>query len=344
MDIKEITNKNAWESFLLGCSEKTFLQSWHWGEFQKTMGEKIWRFGLYDGQKLAAVCLVIKVKSKKGDFLLVSHGPVVEVSLNSVNKPKILITLTNKLKEIARAEKSHFIRIAPICQRNNENAQIFSELKFKQAPIHVHPELSWLLDIKPTEEELLAKMRKTTRYLVKQGQKNSDLQIIKSQNITDVEIFNGLYQETVKKHHFHPFSLKYLKNEFLAFANDNQAVIFLAKHQGVYLAAAIVIYWQGIGFYHQGASITSKIPATYLLQWEAIREAKARGCSVYNFWGIADVAPEKLKGHPWAGLSLFKQGFGGQTAPYLKTQDMPLTSRYRPIKWFELLRKYKRGL
>ena len=33
MEIKEITNKSEWESFLLQCTEKTFLQSWNWGEF-----------------------------------------------------------------------------------------------------------------------------------------------------------------------------------------------------------------------------------------------------------------------------------------------------------------------
>ena len=33
--IKEITQKQAWEDFLLECEEKTFLDSWNWGEFQK---------------------------------------------------------------------------------------------------------------------------------------------------------------------------------------------------------------------------------------------------------------------------------------------------------------------
>jgi len=343
MEIKKITNKETWENFLLGCREKTFLQSWNWGEFQKTLGEEIERLGFFKGQNLAAVCLVIKVKSKKGNFLLAPHGPVVEPSLSRPDKLEILSALADNLKQTARKAKLYFIRIAPIWQRGDENARLFKQLKLKEAPMHVHPELSWLLDITPPEEELLSAMRKTTRYLIKQGQKNSELQIVKSQDINDVEQFNKLYMETVKKHHFHPFSLKYLQNEFSAFSRDNQAVIFLAKHQGICLASAIIIYWQGTGFYHQGASITSKIPAAYLLQWEAIKEAKARGCSVYNFWGIADTAPEKLKNHPWAGLTLFKQGFGGCTAPYVKTQDMALSGRYTLIRWFELLRKHKRG-
>jgi len=46
MEIKEINNKEDWEGFLLRCDEKTFLNSWNWGEFQKREGEKIWRLGI----------------------------------------------------------------------------------------------------------------------------------------------------------------------------------------------------------------------------------------------------------------------------------------------------------
>ncbi|MDD5750051.1 MAG: peptidoglycan bridge formation glycyltransferase FemA/FemB family protein [Candidatus Pacebacteria bacterium] len=341
MEIKEITSKDAWENFLLDCREKTFLQSWNWGEFQKTLGETVQRLGFFKGQNLTAACLVIKVKSKKGDFLLVPHGPAVKPDSSGEERLEILSSLVKELKRTK--ENVHYARIAPIWERSEANEQLFKELKFKQAPMHVHPELSWLLDITPSEEELLSAMRKTTRYLIKQGQKTPNLEIIRSRDIKDVEQFNRLYMETVKKHNFHPFSLKYLQNEFSAFSKDDQAVIFLAKHKGVCLASAIVIYWQGTGFYHQGASITSKIPAAYLMQWEAIKEARSRGCSLYNFWGVADVAPKKLKGHPWAGLTLFKQGFGGQSTPYVKTQDLPLSARYTFIRWFEFLRKRKRG-
>ncbi len=189
-------------------------------------------------------------------------------------------------------------------------------------------------------------MRKTTRYLIRQGLKNPDLKILKSNEVKDVEIFNQLYQKTVSRHSFVPFSLNYLKNEFLSFSKDDQALIFLAKYKEEYLASAIVIFWQGIGFYHQGASVQkhSKIPASYLLQWEAIKEAKKRGCKLYNFWGVADVkSEEKLKKHPWKGLSLFKRGFGGYEKAYLKTQDLSLSKRYWLVYVFEKIRKVKRG-
>lgn len=343
MEIQEIINKEIWENFLSQCSEKTFLQSWNWGEFQKTLGEKVWRFVFFENDELLAICLVIGVKAKRGSFLFVPHGPIIKLH-SFGGKSKVLAVLTEKLKEIAKKEKCSFVRIASVWERNEENVKLFGKIGFLQAPIHAHAELSWLLDIKSDEKQLLQRMRKTTRYLIKQGQNNHDLKIIKSQNVEDVEIFNKLYQETVIKHHFKPFSLNYLKNEFLSFLKDNQAVIFLAKYKNEYLASAVIIYWQGIGFYHQGASMASKIPATYLLQWEAIKEAKKRGCIIYNFWGIADVKnQQKLKKHPWAGLSLFKQGFGGYEKAYLKTQDLPLSRKYWLIRYFELFRKWRRG-
>ena len=250
------------------------------------------------------------------------------------------------------------MRVAPVWGRTEENQKLFKELGFLQAPIHAHAELSWLLDLTPAQDDLLKQMRKTTRYLIKQAEKNQDLKIIQSQDVKDIKIFRALYQETVKRHHFQPFSLSYLEKEFLSFQKDNQAIIFLAKYKDEYLTSAVVIFWGGTGFYHQGASKTSKIPAAYLMQWEAIKEAKQRGCMLYNFWGIADVFTEAKTGnpttnyllpttnlhkHPWQGLTFFKMGFGGFAKTYLKTQDLPISFRYWLVKAFELLRKCKRG-
>jgi hypothetical protein len=47
MEIKEIKDKEIWEGFLEKCKEKTFLQSFNWGEFNKMMGNKVWRLGYF---------------------------------------------------------------------------------------------------------------------------------------------------------------------------------------------------------------------------------------------------------------------------------------------------------
>jgi len=348
MEVQEIKNKEVWESFLSRCSEKTFLQSWNWGEFQKKMGNKIWRLDIFKNRKnrgRASVALIVKIQARRGTFLFLPHAPSVALAKEGGpnTKYEILKALLEKLKEIAQEEKANFIRIAPIWKGSEENIEIFKNLGFRTAPIHMHPELTWELDITPPEEQLLMQMRKTTRYLIKKAQKNKDIEIIQSKNLEDVETFNRLYQKTVSRHHFVPFSLDYLKNEFSAFNPEGQILLFLGKYKGELISSGIFVFWQGIGFYHHGASALKypKIPISYLLQWEAIKEAKKKGCKIYNFWGIA---PTDSKSHPWAGLTLFKKGFGGYKKEYVKTQDLPLSKKYWLTYIFEKIRKTKRGL
>ena len=342
LKIQEIKNKDIWEDFLMQCKEKTFLQSWNWAEFQKNLGNKIWRVGVFSDNELVGTALIIKIVAKRGTFLFVPHGPGVALANKggSEIKHEILKTLLKELQNLAKKEKASFIRISPIWERTEQNLKIFKELGFKNAPIHMHPELTWELDITPSENDLLMSMRKTTRYLIRQAMKNQDIKIYQSNNLKDVGRFNKLYQETVKRHDFAPFSLNYLKNEFLAFSPDNQVLIFLGKHQNKVLSSAIVIYWQNIGFYHQGASVASKIPVSYLMQWKAILQAKEKGCKSYNFWGITE--PTDNKKHPWAGLTMFKKGFGGNRVEYVKTQDYIVSSKYYLNFLVETIRKRKR--
>jgi lipid II:glycine glycyltransferase (peptidoglycan interpeptide bridge formation enzyme) len=340
MTIRESLEKSRWEESLLNCKEKTFCQSWNWGEFNKLMGDKVFRFEIYEGDELLALCQVLRVKAKRGVFIFVPHGPVI---LKENKKEEVVSFLLNHLKELGKKEKASFIRFSPIMERNDENISIWKKLGFKNAPIHMHPELTWELDIRKNEEDTLRDMRKTTRYLIRQAEKIEGVEILKSDNEKDLEGFEKVYKETAERHSFTPFSKKYLEKELKAFKDDNQVVVFLGKYNGEVVSSAMIIFWSGIGFYHQGASSFkyNKVPVSYLLQWEAIREAKRRGCQFYNFWGIA---PEEDKNHPWAGLSLFKKGFGGYKKEYVKTQDYPLSPFYYLIYIFELLRKKKRNL
>ncbi|MBZ9578657.1 peptidoglycan bridge formation glycyltransferase FemA/FemB family protein [Patescibacteria group bacterium] len=344
MEIKEIENKEIWESFLLKCQEKTFLDSWNWGEFNKMMRNKIWRLGILEDGELFSVALVIKIQARRGTFLFLPHGPVFKQQTTN-NKQQVLKIFLEKLKEIAMEENAGFIRIGPIWERTEENIEIFKNLGFRDAPIHIHPELTWELDITLPENELLMQMRKTTRYLIRQAQKKFGVKIEQRNDIKSVEVLNNLYQETSIRHHFVPFSFEYLKNEFLAFQPDNQILVLLGEYKGEIVSSAIIIFWQKIAFYHHGASSLKypKIPTSYFLQWEAIKEAKKKGCRLYNFWGIADTK-SKIEKHPWAGLTLFKMGFGGYKKEYVKTQDFPISKKYWLTFVFEKLRKTKRGL
>ncbi len=337
MEIKEITDKNIWEDFLSGCEEKTFLQSWHWGEFQEKMGSKAFRLGVFDGEKLLSVALVVKVTAKRGTFLLIQH--LIKTD------GKILETLLNELKKIGKEEKCDFIRVAPLWERNTENQRVFQSLGFREAPMHANVyEATWKLDLSSSEDELLQAMRKTTRYLIRQAEKNPFIAVEQSESLADLEVYQKLNQEVAKRQNFVGFSDEYLKHEFEVFVADKQTLLFFGGYNRDIAAGALIIFWQDTGFYHQAASLEkfAKYSIPYFLQWEAIKEAKKRGCKWYDFWGFTD--PAKYPKHPWAGPTLFKMGFGGQAYDYIKTQDLPLSRKYWLTYIFESLRKIKRGL
>lgn len=333
------------------CAEKNFTCSWNWGEFQKNFRFGIHRLGLVDNSQLRAVALAITIKARRGSFLFVPYGPNILPEFSSGGK-EILKSFLDELKKIAKAEGLLFVRIQPIWENNAANNRVFRELGFRKAPAFIHAEMTWRLDLSGGDEDLLAGMRKTTRYLIRQAQKNAEIDILKNpapqgselEPFDYVEIYNELYQATVDRHNFTPFDIDYLKNEFRIFGADGQAAVILGRYKKEMVAGGIFIYWQGEGFYHQGASNQkfSKIPVSYLVLWEAIREARRRGCKMFNFWGGID--PDKSPHHPWAGLSRFKMGFGGTINDYVPTQDYVLSPLYWAVYFFEKIRRIKRRL
>jgi peptidoglycan pentaglycine glycine transferase (the first glycine) len=69
----------------------------------------------------------------------------------------------------------------------------------------------------------------------------------------------------------------------------------------------------------------------YLLVWEAIKWAKAQGCSTYDLWGIPDEIgwvisegddmPEPVRADGMWGVYQFKRGFGKNIVSYIGAYD-----------------------
>ena len=360
MEIKEITEKKEWEDFIQSVKPHTFLESWQWGEFNRVMGDRVWRLGIYDennesrsmNHELAGVALVIKIAAKRGTFLFVPHGPLLREAENFQSSRlrqgfggQAIFNyqlLTDYLKKLAQEEQCSFIRISPLLLKNPENEKMFKDLGFRKAPMHMHPEFMWLLDISTSDIDILKDMRKTTRYEIKKAEREG-VEISHGTSLEQFEIFSKLYRSTAHRQHFHAFSGEYLRQELDVFEVDNQIEIFLAKYNGEYIAGAMIIFYADSAFYHQGASSGAhpKIGAPYLLHWEIIKEAKKRGLQFYNFWGISSETEPR---HPWAGLSLFKRGFGGFAEEYVPTQDLVLKHSYWASYIIEKMRKINRGL
>jgi len=356
MQIMDIESRKEWEGILEKCEDKTFLSSWEWGEFWGGQGNKIKRLGVGDKSGLKAIVLAVKIKARRGTYILIQHGPNI-IETNPEEIKKILKELFFGLANWGKSEGASFIRCAPMLARTEENLTLLKNLQFPEfrfllfqsqfliSPMHANAyEATWKLDIMPPEEDLMKAMRKTTRYLIRQVQKNPEIKIEMSDKPEDIEVYQKLNEAVAKRQKFSAFGRDYIKREFETFAKNGRARWFVGKYKNKPVCAALVIFWSGIGFYHQAASLGeySKYSIPYLLQWEAIKEAKRRGCGLYDFWGYTD--PKKYPKHPWAGPTLFKMGFGGEKYEYVKTMDLPLSWKYWPTRLFEKVRKLKRGL
>lgn len=335
--VKYIADKELWEKFVLSRNPKSFLQSWNWGETNRLLGNEIFRIGFYEGNKLIGVCLIIKQKAKRGSHFLIPGGPLIDWG-NS----KLVKYFVEVIRDLGKKEKVWFIRARPELQDTLENRSLFPSLGFVSAPMHLHAENTWVLDITPDDETLLSGMRKTTRYLVRKSLK-IDLVFQATTSSREASLLKKLQDETVKRHGFVGFPEALFKAQLETFGVDNQAGLFVCKKEDEVLAAAIIIFYGNYAYYHHSGS-TSKykeIPFSYFLQWRIIQEAKKKNCKFYNFWGIA---PTDDPNHRFAGVTLFKKGFGGERIDWLHARDLPLSPLYWLTYFFETVRRISRSL
>jgi len=337
-EIREINNKKIWEDFIQTKSGKTtsptsFIHSWNWGEFSKKMGQKMYRLGVYEQGELAGVALGVLVSAKRGKYIHFRHGPVIDWS----NKELVEFVATH-LKNLASTEGAWFIRISPLVKELDLSGS-------HQSQMHdVDSEETWILDLEKPEDELLNGMRKNTRYSIRKAEKQG-VEIIKTKDSKYLQTFWEIMQDTVarQKWTFYPF--EYIKNEFETFAQDDQNLLFLAKYEGKFIAAAIFNFYHNQSVYHHSGSLSEfrKIPASYLVQWEALKEAKRRGLARHNFWGLPLTEKNELDmSDPWAGVGLFKVGFGGHAEKWTHARDIPVSWKYWLTHYFEKFENLKR--
>jgi len=338
--VKQIELKEVWEQFMAEIKPNSFLHAWNWGEFQAAMGNQTCRLAVWQGQELMALAFFYKITARRGVFWLCPHGPIFKPDIDKQAAMRVLLDFLRS--EVIKNQRCDFIRVCPLLELSPDNENIFKTLGFKPSPLYTHPELSWILRLDKDSEKLLQEARKSTRYSIKKAGQDG-VTVEQSSDIADLEKFWQIYQSTSHRQKFAPFSQNYLIKELTIFQKDNQCLLFFGRYQDKIISAAFIVFNQHSAFYHHGASLPefAKIPAAHLVLWQAIGEAKKRGCEFFNFWGIS---PDNQPDHPWFGLSFFKKGFGGFSEQYLASQDLILSWRY----WFnfaiEKWRKKKRGM
>jgi lipid II:glycine glycyltransferase (peptidoglycan interpeptide bridge formation enzyme) len=295
----------------------SFLQSAEWGEFQRSCGRKTRRVN---------GALVIRHDLALGLHYLYCPRPDMRIT-DSVSG-------ITGVREIARAEKSIFLKIDPLHPLEIRNTDcVMRDTRSLQ------PRQTVVLDLQKYEEELLAGMHEKTRYNIRLAERKGVGIRNQESGIREFEIFWRMLRDTAARDGFHTHERMYYEKLLDTRSHNFSNEIFFTEYRGETIAAALINFYrpdsgEPVATYLHGASSREykEAMAPQLLHWRVIQEAKRRGLRYYDSWGI----DEKR----WPGLTRFKKGFGGDVLDYPPSVD--LVSRPGWYKVYSLWRKFSR--
>ena len=168
-----------------------------------------------------------------------------------------------------------------------------------------------ILHLDKTEDELLSEMHEKCRYNIKLAWKRGVRVNWVDPTLDHIDMWMELLSETTNRDGFFQNSKEYYISFLRMLRDTNTWGLLFAWYNGRIIAAGIYVYYHNTAIYYYGASTSNielrKHMAPYMLQWEAIREWKLRGCQTYDFLGIA---PPEEQNHPLSGVTSFKEKFG----------------------------------
>lgn len=304
--------KPLWEDLNLKSPYSSFLQSYTWGDFQKTQGVRGYRFafeetrlrGGFDAKaRIVGIAQIFKHPLPLGkSYFYIPHGPIMNEKINEKEAWKLLI---EKTKEIAKKEKSILVLA--------ESKQNFDRVSFlRMSNKHIQAETTLIIDISRPKKEILASMKSKTRYNIGLA-KRKGIKVYISKNLDDISIFLNLAKKTSQRDEFKLHPDIYYRDMIKILSSAKMIELLLARYQKRWVAAIIVIYYGDTATYLHGASDYNyrHLMAPNLLQWTAIRRAKKRDLKKYDLWGVTQSSDPA---HRWAGFTRFKLGFAPNTS------------------------------
>ena len=204
--------------------------------------------------------------------------------------------------------------------------------------MYLSVEYAGILDLNKTEEEILAGASQGFRRKLRKAKK-AEITIETSSDPKIVKTFYNLEVKHAKRQGFVAFSEDFLTKQFTAFAKNNEVLMYTAKKDGEILAQNFIIFYGPEASYHYGVSsdLGTKYSAAPLLHIKAMAEARERGCTRYNLWGIVGL---EEKSHRFYGVSEFKRSFGCEELKYTPAHDLVLKpTKYQITKLVESTRK-----
>ncbi|MDQ3045170.1 MAG: aminoacyltransferase [Chloroflexota bacterium] len=304
------------------------LQSWRWGEFKRLYGWRVERIGVY-GESAGAQAQVLYKHRGPLSIGYVPRGPAI-----MGDKP----LLWPKLVGAVDASAARHRALTTIIEPNDDIRRIVENqtLRLAGGPSHIQPARTVKIPLLD-DQALLDQMHQKTRYSVRLAQRRGVDVREGTVSEDSVAAFFSLLEDTAQRNDFAIHSKSYYTDFLRVF--EDQALLLLA-YVGEELAAGLITARFGEeAIYMYGGSSTEHRAhgAAFLLQFEAMRWARDRGCKRYDLWGIPqDVPPRSeadgprvaaTRGDDWRGLYKFKVGFGGEIINY----NPPVQRLHRPL-------------
>lgn len=324
MKAQIITDQKLWNDFVEKSLHCNLTQTYEWGELIQELHAEVLHIGVIDEEEqLCAVMLLLisKLPVMHIPYFYAPRGPVID----DPTSPAMMVLL-NFVRAEAHKRGVCMLKIEP--DAHDGDTQWLTSLQargFRPNPYANHLRREWVLDVRPSEEELLAKMHKKTRQYIRTSSRTG-VTIRPGNSKEDIDAFYDIYIQTGQRSDFMILPKSYYAR-MLELYGEN-AAFFVAEYEGKPIAAAIILRlgqwcWN---MYEAASEQSRELRINYLLQWQRILWAKEQGCWYFNSRGIPDNLAE---GQELYGVYNFKRGFGGFDIRYLQTHDLV----YRPISY-----------
>jgi lipid II:glycine glycyltransferase (peptidoglycan interpeptide bridge formation enzyme) len=307
----------------------TLWQSLAWKQYQEALNKEVRIYAEKEGKRFISSALVVIDRTSFGlSTWEIPRGPLYEELVVRGQRSEELLEI---IKDDAKADKCYALYLSPSQKLTTDHYALAPSNR------HQHPEATRIIDLTLSEEEILAQMKPKGRYNIRVAEKNG-VQISES---NDLDSFFALIEETAKrdrfrhpsKAHYHAF-LEHLPGAFLLIATSPQSSALSTAKGPIPISGLLGVIWGSQAIYYYGASSYAHRAkmAPYLLQWEAMRLCKTKGCSTYDLLGVAP--PNAPRTHPWYGITEFKEKFGGSVVTYPPEQQSILRpGMWRLLQW-----------
>jgi peptidoglycan pentaglycine glycine transferase (the first glycine) len=315
-----IVSLSAWNQFLSTHPNAHLLQTGEWGELKSAFGWKPVRI----------------VSGDSGVQILFRKLPL-GFTIGYIPKANVDPLLWNEIDAVCEQNRAIFLKYEPDAW-NDSPLPLGEGLRVRRSPHNIQPPRTLLVDIRGAEEEILARTKQKTRYNIRLAEKKH----VAVRAWDDIESFHKMMLLTGGRDGFGVHSLEYYRRAYELFHPKGMCALLVAEYEGKPLAALFVARSGNRAYYLYGASTDeerNRMPA-YLLQWEAMKWAKAGGCEEYDLWGVPDEDETTLEANfetrrdgLW-GVYRFKRGFGGE----LKRAAQAMDRVYNPLLYWAYLK------